>query len=208
MPLVQSALKSPWQVAVQNVSATSTGAFTGELAAEQIADLNIPWVIIGHSERRQLFGETDETVAKKVAVCQKINSLSIIACIGETLSERKENKTLDIVFRQMKAIAGAVTDWTRIVIAYEPVWAIGTGVNATPDQAQEVHAALRTWLSRNVNAEVAGKTRIIYGGSVKGSNAAELSSKADIDGFLVGGASLIAADFQAIVKSHSPKSAL
>ena len=118
------------------------------------------------------------------------SGLGVIACIGEKLDEREAGKTEEVVFRQMDAIKGSVSDWSKVVVAYEPVWAIGTGKTATPEQAQDVHAALRKWLASNVNESVAQSTRIIYGGSVTGGNAKELAKKGDIDGFLVGGASL------------------
>lgn len=180
---------------------TATGAFTGEIAADMIADMAIPWVITGHSERRTIFKETDEEVAKKTAYAIS-KGISVIACIGELLEEREAGKTMEVNERQLSAIAATVSDWSKVVIAYEPVWAIGTGKVATPEQAQEVHAALRTWLSTNVSADVAASTRIIYGGSVKPANANDLAAQADIDGFLVGGASL-KPDFISIIDAYS-----
>ncbi|KAF5201272.1 Triosephosphate isomerase [Thalictrum thalictroides] len=165
------------------------GAFTGEISVEQLKDVGCTWVILGHSERRHVIGEDDQFIGKKAAYALTEN-LKVIACIGEKLEEREAGKTFDVCFQQLKAYADNVPSWDNIVVAYEPVWAIGTGKVATPEQAQEVHVAIRDWLKKNVSAEVASKTRIIYGGSVNGGNCAELAKKEDIDGFLVGGASL------------------
>lgn len=154
-----------------------------------LKDLGIEWVILGHSERREFFKESDEEIGAKVAHALK-TGLKVMACVGEKLEEREANKTTEVVFRQLAAIAKQVEDWTNVVVAYEPVWAIGTGKVATPDQAQEVHKAIRGWLKENVNAQVAEATRIMYGGSVNGGNAATLAKEEDVDGFLVGGASL------------------
>lgn len=198
--IAKDLLPANFQVSLQTCY-TGTGAFTGEIAADMIADMGIPWVITGHSERRSIFKETDEEVAKKTAYAIS-KGLSVIACIGELLEEREAGKTMEVNERQLSAIAAAVTDWSKIVIAYEPVWAIGTGKVATPEQAQEVHAALRSWLSTNVSPEVASSTRIIYGGSVKPANSNDLAARADIDGFLVGGASL-KPDFVSIIDSYA-----
>jgi len=176
-------------VAGQNCYKVKSGAFTGEVAPSMLKDVGADWVIIGHSERRQIFKETDELIAEKTAFALA-EGLKVIACIGETLEEREAGNTEAVVFRQMKAIAAQVKDWTNVVVAYEPVWAIGTGKTATPAQAQEVHAALRKWLIDNVSADVSASLRIQYGGSVTAANAKELASQPDIDGFLVGGASL------------------
>jgi triosephosphate isomerase len=176
-------------VAGQNCYKAEKGAFTGEVAPQMLKDVGADWVIIGHSERRAIFGESDQLVADKTAYALS-QGLKVIACIGETLQEREAGQTEAVVFRQTKAIADAVKDWTNVVVAYEPVWAIGTGKTATPAQAQEVHAALRKWLADNVSADVSASLRIQYGGSVTGANCRELASQPDIDGFLVGGASL------------------
>ncbi|KAF9938352.1 triosephosphate isomerase [Mortierella antarctica] len=176
-------------VAGQNCYHKTSGAYTGEVAAEMLKDLGIEWVILGHSERREIFKESDEEVGLKVAHALK-SGLKVMACVGEKLEEREANKTTEVVFRQLSAIAKQVSDWTNVVIAYEPVWAIGTGKVATPQQAQEVHKAIRNWLKESVSAEVAEATRIMYGGSVNGGNAATLAKEEDVDGFLVGGASL------------------
>lgn len=193
-------LPANFKISVQNCY-SATGAFTGEIAADMVADMGIQWTITGHSERRNTFKETDEEVAKKTAYAIS-KGVSVIACIGELLEEREAGKTMEVNERQISAIAAKVTDWSKVVIAYEPVWAIGTGKVATPEQAQEVHHALRAWLAANVSDEVAASTRIIYGGSVKPKNATELAAQSDIDGFLVGGASL-KPDFVDIIDSYS-----
>merc|ERR1719343_1916835 len=174
--------------ATQNMSATGFGAFTGELAAEHLEDCAIGWTLIGHSERRKLYGETDEDTCKKMEKCQD-KGINVIMCIGESLEEREAGKTDDVNKRQLGAVLPEIKDWDSVVIAYEPVWAIGTGKVATPDQAQEAHAAIRAFLKDTAGADVADKVCIQYGGSVKPENCAELIAKPDIDGFLVGGAS-------------------
>ncbi|RXK40218.1 triose-phosphate isomerase [Tremella mesenterica] len=188
---VQSTLTPPVEVSAQNCFNESSGAFTGEISPNQLKDANVHWVILGHSERRALFGEADKLVADKVKAAIGAG-LRVIACIGESLEEREKGVTNEVVERQMEAIAQAVgpEDWKHIVVAYEPVWAIGTGKVATVQQAQEVHADLRKWLAKRVSSEVAEQTRIIYGGSVNAKNSKELAAAEDIDGFLVGGASL------------------
>lgn len=191
-------------VAAQNCYKANSGAFTGEISPAMIADCGAKWVIIGHSERRAIFGESDKLVGEKVGFALD-NSLKVIACIGETLQERESGKTFDVVGRQIQAIAEFVKDaerWKNVVVAYEPVWAIGTGKVATTDQAQEVHAMLRKWLSKNVNEAVSQSTRVIYGGSVTGDNCRDLIKQHDIDGFLVGGASL-KPDFVKIINCKS-----
>jgi len=177
------------QVSAQNISQYKNGAYTGEISAEMLKDAQIPWVILGHSERRHIFGESDAVVGNKVKIALE-NNLKVMACIGEKLDEREGGKTQAVNERQLAAIRECVTDWSNVVIAYEPVWAIGTGKTASPEQAQEVHDQLRAWLKKNVSAEAALKTRILYGGSVTEKNAGDLIKKPDIDGFLVGGASL------------------
>ncbi len=188
-------------VAAQNVHAQAGGAFTGELSAGMLRDVGVGWVILGHSERRELFAETDAVVAVKVAAALAAG-LSVMACCGEKLVEREGGNTLTVILRQLEAIAAQLAGtpelWARVVIAYEPVWAIGTGKVATPAQAQEVHAAIRAWLAATVSPQVAEATRIMYGGSVNAKNCAILAQEQDIDGFLVGGASLKAEDFLVI----------
>ncbi|MBV8763147.1 MAG: triose-phosphate isomerase [Deltaproteobacteria bacterium] len=190
----------------QDVFWESSGAFTGEVSAPLLADAGVTWAIVGHSERRQFFGDTNETVGKKARAALAAG-LGAIVCVGEMLAERDAGRTLDIVDSQLAGglvdIAGDVAT-QRLVIAYEPVWAIGTGRTATPAQAQEVHAHIRKRLTEQYGAQVAQAVRIQYGGSVKPSNAEALMSQPDIDGALVGGASLEASDFIAIVKAARP----
>ena len=213
-----AALDAKFEVAAQNAWVeytlddpthhydSDTGAFTGEVSAEMLEDLDVPWVIIGHSERRTLLGEDNTTVGKKVAHA-RFHGLSVIVCVGETLEEREADKTLDVIFAQLQAVADEIDDrehssWgSQVVIAYEPIWAIGTGKVATPEQVQDVHAAIREWLRTNVSEEVSKATRIQYGGSVNDQNCAELARYSDVDGFLVGGASLDAAKFVEICNS-------
>ncbi|XP_059647516.1 triosephosphate isomerase, chloroplastic [Cornus florida] len=201
---VKNSLTDRIEIAAQNSWIGKGGAFTGEISAEQLKDIGCKWVVLGHSERRHVIGEDDQFIGKKAAYALSQN-LGVIACIGELLKEREEGKTFNVCFQQMKAFAEAVPSWDDVVVAYEPVWAIGTGKVASPQQAQEVHAAVRDWLKKNVSAEVASKTRIIYGGSVNGSNCAELAKQEDIDGFLVGGASLKGPEFATIINSVTSK---
>ncbi|OJI95918.1 hypothetical protein ASPVEDRAFT_209141 [Aspergillus versicolor CBS 583.65] len=178
-------------VSAQNVFDKPNGAFTGEISVQQLTEAKINWTILGHSERRVILKESDEFIARKTKAAID-GGLSVIFCIGETLEEREANKTIEVVTRQLNAAAKELSQeqWKKVVIAYEPVWAIGTGKVATTQQAQEVHAAIRKWLSDAISAEAAENTRIIYGGSVSEKNCQELSKEADVDGFLVGGASL------------------
>jgi triosephosphate isomerase len=190
----------PVELAAQDVHWEAQGAFTGEVSAAMLADACCTHCIVGHSERRQYFGETDETVRKKVGALLGAR-IQPIVCVGETLAEREANRTLEVVDRQVRrGLAGLSAEQLALVtVAYEPVWAIGTGKTATTAQAQEVHAAIRKIL-RELGGVVADQVRIQYGGSVKPDNAAELMSQPDVDGALVGGASLKATDFVAIVK--------
>ncbi|XP_078441708.1 triosephosphate isomerase [Wolffia australiana] len=201
---VKNSLGGRIEISAQNCWVGKTGAYTGEISAEQLKDIGCQWVILGHSERRHIIKENDEFIGKKAAYALD-QGIKVIACIGELLEERESGKTFDVCFRQLKAFADAVPSWENIVIAYEPVWAIGTGKVATPEQAQEVHAAVRDWLKNNVSTEVASSTRIIYGGSVNGSNCADLAKREDIDGFLVGGASLKGPEFAQIINSVTAK---
>ena len=196
----QAAKGTGIEVAAQDVYWEKQGAFTGEVSAPMVAEAGCQHGIVGHSERRQLFGETDDTVRRKV-VALLAAGVRPIVCVGETLQEREAGRTLEVVERQVRqGLAGvSVEDLGRITIAYEPVWAIGTGRTATSAQAQEVHLAIRNLL-RQIGAPVADAIRIQYGGSVKPENAAELMAQPDVDGALVGGASLKAQDFVAIVK--------
>jgi triosephosphate isomerase len=181
------------------------GAYTGSHTIDQVKDAGIPWVLIGHSERRSILGESDAAVATKTKLTVEAG-LKPILCIGESLQEREANQTLDVCFRQIKAVADVLTaeQWSTLVLAYEPVWAIGTGKVATKEQAQEVHAALRGWLATHVSPAVAEATRIVYGGSVNAANCVSLISETDIDGFLVGGAAL-KPEFADIIKSVTVK---
>ncbi|KAI0480461.1 triose-phosphate isomerase-like protein [Xylariaceae sp. FL0804] len=187
--LVREHARKELGVAAQNVFDKPNGAFTGEISASQLKDSGIDWAILGHSERRTLLAESDETVASKTKFATD-NGVSVIWCCGETLEQREGNKTLEVIAHQLAALKAKLSDWSKIVIAYEPVWAIGTGKVATTEQAQEVHASIREWLAKNVSQSVADETRILYGGSVSEKNCKELSKEKDIDGFLVGGASL------------------
>ena len=187
-------------VAAQNCHWEQSGAFNGEVSAEMVAEIGCSHVIIGHSERRQFFGETDETVNKKLKAAYRAH-LSPIVCMGETLEQREAGATMQVVSGQLE---GALCDITPeqargLTLAYEPIWAIGTGRTATPDQAQEVHAFLRGRLAKIYSEELAWAMRIQYGGSVKPSNVRELMSRPDIDGALVGGASLKAESFAGIL---------
>ncbi|KAL1833804.1 triosephosphate isomerase, chloroplastic [Daucus carota subsp. sativus] len=201
---VKNSLTDKIDIAAQNSWIGKGGAFTGEISIEQLKDIGCKWVILGHSERRHVIGEDDQFIGKKAAYALS-QDVGVIACIGELLEEREGGKTFDVCFRQLKAYADVVPSWDKIVIAYEPVWAIGTGKVASPQQAQEVHQAVRDWLKTNVSADVASKTRIIYGGSVNGGNCAELAKEEDIDGFLVGGASLKGPEFATIINSVTSK---
>mmetsp|Transcript_13255 Transcript_13255/g.28364 ORF Transcript_13255/g.28364 Transcript_13255/m.28364 type:complete len:297 (-) Transcript_13255:641-1531(-) len=195
---------SKYGVAAQNVWLMGTGAYTGEIAAEQLKDLGINWTLTGHSERRSLCGETNEIVAKKTARALD-QGMSVIACIGETLEQRNSGQMFPVLDAQAQALVDHVKDWSRVVIAYEPVWAIGTGVVATPQQAQEVHAHLRELLEQKLGRETAQHIRLLYGGSVNDKNCKELATQEDIDGFLVGGASLQAPAFLTIIAAHAAK---
>jgi triosephosphate isomerase (TIM) len=188
------------EVAGQNLYPEDKGAFTGEVSAPMLLASGAKWVIIGHSERRQYFAETDDFVAKKTAAAIKAG-LRPIVCIGETLAEREADKTLEVVFRQLDAVTAELRARPGFgVIAYEPVWAIGTGKVATTEQAQEVHAAIRGRL-KAASPELASETSILYGGSVKADNAQALLACEDIDGALVGGASLDASGFGKIASA-------
>ena len=190
----------------QDIYWETSGAFTGEVSALLLADAGVTWAIVGHSERRQFFGDTNESVGRK-ATAALAGGLGAIVCVGEMLAERDANRTLSVVDAQLAgALDGidAATATQRLVIAYEPVWAIGTGRTASPGQAQEVHAHIRKRLTERYGAATAGQIRIQNGGSVKPSNAEALMAEPDIDGALVGGASLEAADFVAIVKAARP----
>lgn len=186
-------------VAAQNIYCEPKGAFTGETSPDMLVDAGIGWTLLGHSERRWVFGEDDELMTKKVAAAEA-RGLGVIACIGEKKEEREAGTTMDVCAAQLNAFKAGISDWSKIVIAYEPVWAIGTGLSATPEMAQETHAQIRAWFAANVSQQVADTIRIIYGGSVSAGNCADLGKQTDIDGFLVGGASL-KPDFVQIITS-------
>ncbi len=185
----------------QNVHWAESGAFTGEISAAMLKDLGVKYVIVGHSERRQYFGETNETVNKRAKAAVAAGLIPLV-CVGETLEERDSGRMESVVISQIReGLAGLGDDFGNIVVAYEPVWAIGTGRTASPAQAQEVHALIRRTLAEISSGDMANTVRIQYGGSMKPDNAVELMSQPDIDGGLIGGAALQAASFAAIVKA-------
>lgn len=187
---VKNGLRTDVAVGAQDVWTQGNGAYTGETSADMLTDMGAQWAIVGHSERRGK-GESDAEVAAKAKYALN-KGLKVMACCGEPLENREAGTTNDFVFPQIKAYADVFTkeDWKNVVIAYEPIWAIGTGLTATPEQAQETHADIRKYLGEVAGADVANETRILYGGSASGKTAPGLSAKPDIDGFLVGGASL------------------
>ena len=194
------------ELAGQNMYCEDNGAYTGEISSQMLKDVGCRYVILGHSERRNVLGESDELVNRKVLKALA-GGLDVILCVGELLEQRQAEQTFDIVTRQVKVgLEGVAREYPdgvslagRLTLAYEPVWAIGTGLTATPDQAQEVHAMIRRLLGELYDESIAAETRIQYGGSVKPDNAAELLGQPDVDGALVGGASLKADDFAGIV---------
>lgn len=202
LPVVSDALKgSEIKLAAQTVSEFASGAYTGEVSLAMLKDFSVSHVILGHSERRSLFLETDAQVAKKVLATLEAG-LTPILCVGETLEQREAGTTLDVCNAQVDAVLElvGVEMFDKVVIAYEPVWAIGTGKSATSEQAQEVHKGIRDNIAEK-SLEIAQKVAILYGGSVKASNSAELFAQPDIDGALVGGASLDAKEFNSIIES-------
>lgn len=189
-------------VAAQNMHQAESGAYTGEVSVGMLKGIKVNTVILGHSERRAYFGETNSLLAEKVKTALTHN-VTVIFCFGEELADRQNASHFDVVETQLREglFHLGESDWSSIVLAYEPVWAIGTGETATPEQAQEMHAFIRTLLRNNVGNKIAEETSILYGGSVKADNAREIFSKPDVDGGLIGGASLKADDFIAIVKA-------
>lgn len=189
-------------VAAQNMHQAEGGAFTGEISAQMLTSIGVNTVILGHSERRHYFNETDALLADKVNTALKHN-MRIIFCIGEELKDRKSKQHLNVIFNQLTdgLFHLRKEDWKHIIIAYEPVWAIGTGETATPEQAQEIHSFIRTEIDRKYDKEVAESTSILYGGSVKPNNAKEIFSQPDVDGGLIGGAALQAEDFTVIIEA-------
>ena len=198
--------KSKIKLAAQNCHWETSGAFTGEVSPAMVRELGCEFVILGHSERRQIFHESDEMIARKIAPVLH-QGMRAILCVGETLEERLAKQTVKVIDRQLRiALKGlAKTDIANVEIAYEPVWAIGTGHNATPAQVSQVHGRIRAHLTKNFTAPTAQRVRILYGGSVKPENARPLAAIREVDGFLVGGASLKAETFLPIVHSFSKK---
>lgn len=203
IPLITQALaKSRIKVSAQNCAAWEKGAYTGEVSAEMISSTGATYVIIGHSERREYFSEGNETLLNKVKLAMQ-NGLTPIFCCGEKLNERDANQHFKVIEGQIADVLFKLDakQMGNVIIAYEPIWAIGTGRTASPEQAQEVHAFIRQIVSKHFGVELAKSTSILYGGSCKPDNAKEIFAKADVDGGLIGGASLNASDFIAIAKS-------
>lgn len=199
---VDAVSESKMEVAAQNMHQEKSGAFTGEVSADMLKSIGIKTVILGHSERREYFGEDDDLLTEKLKTAIE-NDLEVIFCIGEKLEERKTDNYLLEVGSQIKNSLFKLKkeDWKKVIIAYEPVWAIGTGETATPEQAQEMHDFIRNAIAKRYGQEIADNVSILYGGSVKPNNAEEIFSQPDVDGGLIGGASLKAEDFTAIIKS-------
>lgn len=194
--------KKNYFISAQNCSDKKSGAYTGEVSAEMLKSINVPFCLVGHSERREYFGESNKMLAEKVSICLS-NGITPIFCCGEALQTREENRQNDFVENQLREslyhLAG--NDLLRIVIAYEPIWAIGTGKTASTEQAQEMHAYIRLVLKNQYGEAIAEQISILYGGSVKANNAREIFASKDVDGGLVGGASLNAVEFLEIIKS-------
>jgi len=188
------------EVSAQNMHQAKSGAFTGEISADMLKDVGVNTVILGHSERRTYFGEDDKILTEKVASALE-NNLEVIFCFGESLQDRKSGNHFNVVESQLKnaVLSLSASSWEYIILAYEPVWAIGTGETASPEQAQEMHAFIRGLLVNTYGTSVAKNVSILYGGSVKPTNAKEIFSKEDVDGGLIGGASLNASDFTGII---------
>ncbi|MCH4821686.1 triose-phosphate isomerase [Gramella lutea] len=201
-PTFQALKGTPVIVAAQNMHENDKGAYTGEVSAAMLKSVGVTTVILGHSERRAYFNENGEILAKKVNAAID-NEMTVIFCFGEELEDRKSGKHFDLVETQLREALFNLPQsaWKNIILAYEPVWAIGTGETASPEQAQEMHKHIRNLLEKNVGKEVASNTSILYGGSVKPNNAKEIFAKEDVDGGLIGGASLNAVDFVQIVNS-------
>ncbi|CAM1368581.1 Triosephosphate isomerase [Tenacibaculum sediminilitoris] len=199
---VKKTKKSIVEVAAQNMHQAKSGAYTGEVSADMLTNLGIGIVILGHSERREYFAETDELLAKKVDAALG-NGLEVVFCFGESLEDRRSGNHFEIVENQLKKALFHLQkeNFKDIILAYEPVWAIGTGETASPEQAQEIHAFVRELFTKEYGDETANAISILYGGSVKPANAKEIFSKPDVDGGLIGGAALNAEDFAAIIKS-------
>jgi triosephosphate isomerase len=202
IPVQQVLVGSPVMLGGQNAYHEKSGAFTGETSLDMLIDVGCQWVILGHSERRQFFGETDASINRKIAASIE-RGLGVMFCIGEVLADRQGGKTESVLATQLEGgLAGFTSaQLSKLVIAYEPVWAIGTGVTATPEQAQSTHAFIRGWMKSRFDDALAASVRIQYGGSVKPDNAKEILSQPDVDGALVGGASLKSDQFLGIVNA-------
>jgi len=201
LPMMRAVVDSPIMVGAQNVHEEQKGAFTGEISVPMLVDARCSHVIVGHSERRHVFGEQGPRLAKKVLAVLGAPSLTAIYCVGETLDEREAGKTESVLEQQLDDVIGSDVAIDRIVVAYEPVWAIGTGKTASPEQAQQAHAFIRSKVSDVYGPAKADDLRILYGGSVKPDNAGILMEQKDVDGALVGGACLVAEDFVAIIRA-------
>ena len=193
---------SPIEVVAQNMHYEEKGAFTGEISYKMLKSINVNSVIIGHSERRTLFYENDDTIKRKIKTALH-NEMKVIFCFGESLEDRKEKRHIKIISKQLDVIMNdlKINQWDQIILAYEPVWAIGTGLNATPEQAQEIHKHVREEIASTFNKNLANSVQILYGGSLKPNNSKEIFFQPDIDGGLVGGASLSFEDFYSIIRS-------
>ena len=193
---------SPIEVVAQNMHYEEKGAFTGEISYKMLKSINVNSVIIGHSERRTLFYENDDTIKRKIKTALD-NEMKVIFCFGESLEDRKKKRHIKIISKQLDVITNdlKINQWNQIILAYEPVWAIGTGLNATPEQAQEIHKHVREEIATTFNKNLADTVRILYGGSLKPNNSKEIFFQPDIDGGLIGGASLSFEDFYSIIRS-------
>ena len=202
IPSVEAVKNSKIEVIAQNMHFAESGAYTGEISADMLTSIGVKTTILGHSERRAYFNETDESLSKKVDTALK-HGIRVVFCIGEELADRKANKHFEVVGNQIKngLFHLPAEAWQHLVLAYEPVWAIGTGETATPEQAQEIHHFIRKTISDKYGKDVADNVSILYGGSVKPDNAKEIFAKEDVDGGLIGGAALKADDFVNIIKS-------
>ena len=203
LEFAQKILKnSSVEVVAQNMHYEEKGAFTGEISYKMLKSINVNSVIIGHSERRTLFYENDDTIKRKIKTALD-NEMKVIFCFGESLEDRKEKRHIKIISKQLDVITNdlKINQWNQIILAYEPVWAIGTGLNATPEQAQEIHKHVRKEIASTFNKNLANSVQILYGGSLKPNNSKEIFFQPDIDGGLIGGASLSFEDFYSIIRS-------
>lgn len=201
LPLLKDKLRKDWEASAENVFDKPDGAFTGEVTVPMLKSFGVKWTILGHSERRDILKECDDFLTRKAKFAID-NGLKVIYCCGEHLEEREAGNHIGFVSEQIEKMIPAIPNWDSVVIAYEPIWAIGTGKVATPEDAQEMCKTIRDLIAQRVDEDVASKVRILYGGSVNGKNCEELASQPDVDGFLVGGASL-KPEFIDIVKSAS-----